>query len=110
MKVLNLYAGLGGNRKLWPKECQVTAIEINSWVAGEYKHAYPNDKVIIEDAHKYLLKHYKEYDFIWPSPPCQSHSGCNNFLHAQGIIRYPDMKLYEEILFLKHHHKGKWVV
>jgi len=27
MKVLNLYVGIGGNRKLWPKECEVTAVE-----------------------------------------------------------------------------------
>jgi len=29
MKVLNLYAGIGGNRKLWPDECEVTAVENN---------------------------------------------------------------------------------
>ena len=29
MKVLNLYAGIGGNRKLWPDYCKVTAIENN---------------------------------------------------------------------------------
>jgi len=26
------------------------------------------------------------------------------------IIRYPDMRLYQEILLLKHFFKGKWVV
>jgi len=29
MKILNLYCGIGGNRKLWPKNANVTAIEID---------------------------------------------------------------------------------
>ena len=74
MKVLNLYAGIGGNRKLWPKECEVTAVEINESIAHIYKDFFPNDTVIVADAHKYLLEHYKEFDFIWSSPPCPSHS------------------------------------
>jgi hypothetical protein len=38
MRILNLYAGIGGNRALWG------------------------------DEHQYLIDHYKEYDFIWSSP------------------------------------------
>jgi len=56
------------------------------------------------------LEHYKEYDFIWSSPPCQTHSGCNIFLNAQGVIRYPDMMLWQEIIFLRQFVKCKWVV
>jgi len=109
MKVLNLYAGIGGNRKFW-EDVNVTAIENNAEIAKVYQKFFPNDKVIIGDAHQYLLYHFKEYDFIWSSPPCQSHSVCNHFLKGQGIFRYPDMRLYEEIIFLKHFYKGKWVV
>ena len=69
LKVLNLYAGIGGNRKLWTN-VDVTAIEINSEIAKIYQDFFPDDKVIIGDAHKYLLEHYKEFDFIWSSPPC----------------------------------------
>ena len=36
IKVLNLYAGIGGNRKLW-KDVEVTAVEINEEIAGVYK-------------------------------------------------------------------------
>jgi len=110
MKVLNLYAGIGGNRTLWPQECEVTAVEIIPKIAGIYQEFFPKDRIIVADAHQYLLGHYKEFDFIWSSPPCQSHSGTNNFLNPQGIIRYPDMKLYEEVLFLRHFCKCKWVV
>jgi DNA (cytosine-5)-methyltransferase 1 len=108
MKVLNLYAGLGGNRKLW-KGCQVTAIERDPKIASVYKKLHPNDEVIIADAHEYLLANYQDFDFIWASPPCQSHSRMIRSGRNRKP-RYPDMKLYEEILFLKHNFSGPWVV
>ena len=80
MKILNLYAGIGGNRKLWGNEHEITAVEINPEIAKIYHDFFPNDKVIVADAHKYLLEHYKEFDFIWSSPPCQSHSRMNDLL------------------------------
>ena len=111
MKILNLYSGIGGNRKLWGDEHEVVAIENNEEIARAYKTFFPNDKVIVDDAHQYLLDNFKEFDFIWSSPPCQSHSRTNNFLHAQGVVRYPDMQLYEEIIFLRQWGKNiKWVV
>ena len=109
MKVLNLYAGIGGNRKLWP-DVEVTAVEIVPEIAEIYQDNFPEDKMIIGDAHQFLLDHYREYDFIWSSPPCPTHSVTNSFLHAQGVIRYPDMSLYQEIIFLKTWCKSKWVV
>ena len=109
IKVLNLYAGIGGNRKLW-KDVKVTAVEINPDIAKVYQQLFPQDTVIVADAHTYLLEHYTEFDFIWGSPPCQSHSRCNHFLKGQGIIRYPDMKLYEEIILLQTHAKCTWVI
>jgi len=110
LKILNLYAGIGGNRKLWTGDIEVTAVENVPEIAKIYQDFFPNDKVIIADAHQFLLEHFKEFDFIWSSPPCQSHSGYNHFLKGQGIFRFPDMKLYEEIIFLKHFFKGKWIV
>jgi len=111
MKVLNLYAGIGGNRKLW-KDVEVTAIEIDPNIAGIYKDLFPNDNVVIEDAHQYLLDHYKEFNFIWSSPPCPTHSRMNFLLQNKNgfKLRFPDMKLYEEIIFLKQWFKGNWVV
>lgn len=70
MRVLNLYAGLGGNRKLWGNDHEVTAVEMNYEISSVYRQQYPNDRVILADAHNYLLNHYHEYDFIWSSPPC----------------------------------------
>lgn len=113
LKILNLYAGIGGNRKLWAETSdghEITAVENVPEIAEVYQKFFPNDKVIVTDAHQFLLDHFKEFDFIWSSPPCQSHSVCNHFLKGQGIYRFPDMKLYEEILFLKHMYNGIWCV
>lgn len=110
MNILNLYAGVGGNRKLWGDEHDITAVESVDYIAEAYRKLYPNDTVIEEDAHQYLLDHFKEFDFIWSSPPCPTHSRVSTGLAGWGIHRYPDMALYQEILFLKHFFKGNWVV
>ena len=115
-KVLNLYAGIGGNRKLW-ENVEVTAVELDAQIAAVYQDFFPNDKVIVGDAHEYLLKHYKEFDFIWTSPPCQSHSQIrfNLGFKANRIYRkvdavYPKMELYQEIILLDKWFDGFWVV
>jgi DNA (cytosine-5)-methyltransferase 1 len=112
MKILNLYAGIGGNRKLWGDDHDITAVELDPDIAKIYQDFFPKDKVIIADAHQYLLEHYQEFDFIWSSPPCPSHSMLRKHLSMSSGAKaiYPDMKLYEEILFLKHYFKGDWVV
>lgn len=119
MKILNLYAGIGGNRKLWGNNHEVTAVEYKQEIADIYHDYFPKDKIVVEDAHEYLLKHFEEFDFIWSSPPCPTHSQLgrlrtlNKHNEATGQYsppRYPDMKLYEEIILLKHFFKGKWCV
>ena len=104
MKILNLYAGIGGNRKLWGDKHEITAIEYDEATAKVYSEYFPKDKVIVTDAHKYLLDHYKDYDFIWSSPPCPSHSDIRRCgVHAgQYEALYPEMSLYQEIILLKN--------
>jgi DNA (cytosine-5)-methyltransferase 1 len=103
MKVLNLYAGIGGNRKLW-KDVEVTAVEIEPKIAKIYSEFFPDDTMIVGDAHKYLLDNYNEgWNFIWSSPTCPTHSRIRNIAGVgcgQNKPVYPDMRLYEEIIFL----------
>lgn len=112
MKILNLYACLGGNRYKWGDEHEITAVELDEELAKLYQERFPNDTVIVADAHQYLLEHYQEFDFIWTSPPCPTHSRARYWaIGANGKSPiYPDMKLYEEILLLDYHFKGKYVV
>ena len=112
-KILNLYACLGGNRYKWDEvadNLEVTAVELDPEAARLYQERFPNDIVIVADAHQYLLEHYKEFDFIWSSPPCPTHSKFNISMKTTRKMKYPDMKLYQEIIFLEHYFNGKYVV
>lgn len=86
---------------------EVTAVELDPEIAAIYQSNFPNDTVIVGDAHQYLLDHYSEFDFIWSSFPCTTHTRMNvNF----SLVRYPDLGLYEEIIFLNSFFKGKFCV
>jgi DNA (cytosine-5)-methyltransferase 1 len=113
VKILNLYAGIGGNRKLWPDGHEITVVEMNPDIAAIYQDFFPDDNVIVGDAHEYLLNHYAEFDFIWASPPCPTHSQIRYGLGVKnGQVKavYPDMKLYQEIILLEKYFEGYYVV
>ena len=120
MKILNLYACLGGNRYKWDEvskeagiEIEVTAVELDEELAKLYKERFPNDIVVVADAHQYLLDNFKNFDFIWSSPPCPSHSRINYSFknrNKEGFLKYPDFKLYEEVVFLDNFFNGGWIV
>jgi DNA (cytosine-5)-methyltransferase 1 len=118
-KILNLYACLGGNRYKWDEvaeqagiEIEVVAVELDEELARLYQYRFPNDTVIVADAHQYLLDHFKEFDFIWSSPPCPSHSRVRHSQKNRPTTKdiYPEMGLYQEIIFLQHHFLGKYVI
>ena len=117
MRVLNLYAGIGGNRKLWGDDIEVTAVELDPNIAKVYQDFYPKDTVIVGDAQKYLLENYMNFDFIWASPPCPTHSRARfprvGVEYPNGNkydAVYPDMSLYQIILLLDNYFKGFWIV
>lgn len=113
LRVLNLYSGLGGNRKLW-EGCEVTSVEYDPEIAAVYSELYPGDTVVVGDALEYVVEHYDEFDFIWASPPCPSHG---QYRHNVGVIGkgfapiMPDMtSLYGLVVFLRTYFNGVYCV
>lgn len=115
LKVLNLYPGIGGNRKLW-NNVSVTAVEIDEEIAGIYQDNFPDDKVVIGDAHSYLLENFNKFPFIWSSPPCQTNSrvfeaGIKSGAYSEKVkLEYHDLSVYQQVLLLQRYHKGKFSI
>lgn len=115
MKMLNLFAGIGGNRLFFDYD-DVVAVECEIMLGNIYKKRFPNDVVVIDNAWTYLEKHFHEFDFIWASPPCQSHTKMNKTHVGRRYngwnmkVKIPDMKLYGLIVFLQHHFRGNYIV
>ena len=114
-RILNLYACLGGNRYKWDEvsdNIEVIAVELDPELTKLYQERFPNDMAIVADAHQYLLDNYQDFDFIWTSPPCPTHSRVriSQKNRETFVPKYPNMKLYEEIIFLDNHFKGKYCV
>ena len=107
MKILNLFAGIGGNRTLWEDEHEITAVENNKEIAYIYLERFPNDVVLIDDAYGILEEYYKEFDFIWASPPCTTHTQLCRFHKKKKL---PDMRLYSIIVFLRSWSNKFWSV
>jgi len=110
IKVLIGCAGIGGESEKWDDEkYDITHVELDSKIGKVIKDRKPNRTVIIADAFEYLLNHYKEYSFVWFSPPCQG----NSRMIRSGKNRrprYPDLRLYEVKIFLDYNFKGKYVI
>ena len=112
---------MGGNRLKWDEvasaagiQIHVTAVENDIHLCELYQERFPDDLVIHGDAHQYLLDHFREFDFIWSSPPCPSHSraafGNRKSANTKHLPIYPDLKLYEEIIFLQKYFIGRYCV
>jgi len=116
MKILNLFAGIGGNRTLWGDQHEITAIEYDPEIANIYKQRFPNDVVIIEDAYNYFLENFHNFEMIWGSPPCTTHTRLTRTHVGQRYnktnikLKLPDLRLYSIIIFLKEHFRGHWII
>jgi DNA (cytosine-5)-methyltransferase 1 len=108
MKILNLFAGIGGNSLHWHGH-EVHAVESDERIADNYRLNSPGHTVIIADAFWYVKEYMHEYDFIWASPPCQGNSRLQ-VQYVQKKPEYPDLRLYELVIMLDTCFGGKWVV
>ena len=112
MKILNLYAGVGGNAKLWDREKHsITSVEYSEEIAALYRKLYPNDDIINKDAVQIMLDTAHEFDFVWSSPPCQSHTKMVKATrHKSQQKRLVDPALFQQIIWLQHFYNGFWIV
>lgn len=118
MKILNLFAGLGGNRSAWGDSHKVVAVEKNKAIARIYKRRFPKDRVVVKDAIEILMNKFPLFDFIWISPECKTHCKLIRFRIQRKFekgydedIPLPDLNtLYGSILFLRHYFNGYFVV
>ncbi len=96
--VLDLFAGVGGTAlgiQRFLNEQNIdfyyTAVENDFEITWSHSLLNPDDSIITqEDAWEYPIF---GHDFIWASPPCQSHSRCNMYYNKKN----PDMRLWELI-------------
>jgi len=110
MKILNLYAGLGGNRSLWSRTHEITAVENDGSIVKLYKKRFPHDKVLFESVNEFLMKKdVNEFDFIWASPPCSTHSQMQKFNKKKMPIPRMD-EIYGLIIWLEKNYEGKFAV
>lgn len=113
MKILNLFAGIGGNRTLWGEEHEIVAVESNQQILDIYISRFPNDEYVLGDALTVLRQHGEEFDFIWASPSCTTHTSMNVLTKGKygTLPEIPDDRsLYGLIRWLQIWFKGKWVV
>jgi len=102
MKVLELFAGSKSIGKVAEKYgCEVFSVDI---------HDFKGIDLVVDILDMVRSDIPFVPDFIWASPPCPTHSVTNHFLNAQGVKRYPDMNLYQEIILLQTFFKGKYVI
>lgn len=116
MNILNLFAGIGGNRTLWGNRHRITSVEFNQQIAYIYHERFPMDTIIIGDAYEYFLKNFDKFDFVWASPPCITHtllviSNVGQKYKGKNIsIKLPDLRLYSLILFCQKFFRVYFVI
>ncbi|MCE4607314.1 MAG: DNA cytosine methyltransferase [Desulfurococcales archaeon] len=84
IKILDLFAGMGGVAKgiqgyldKLGLDYEYIAVDIDPIVLKLHKEFNPKSIVIRRDAYSFTVDELMQYDFIWASPPCQSHSKLN---------------------------------
>lgn len=107
IKILDLFCGLGGVARGFQTyliengiDFEYHAVDINPRILLAHKIINPYSLTIKRDAYSFTDEELKKYDFIWASPPCETHS-----IAILWKKEKPDMRLYE--LISKLYNLGK---
>jgi len=111
--ICNAFGGVGANTHNWSRDKHdITHIEYNKEIARCNEQLHPEDTVVVEDAIIHLENNWDQYDYIWASPPCPSHSSIRKAGAKKGqyTAKMPDMDLYSVIVFLDEFFQGEFTV
>lgn len=106
IKFLNTFAGVGGNTELLDRDkFEVTHIELYSKPTRYLEENFPNDIVLRKNAWRYIPENFRDYDIVWASPSCKTHSRARVFQlsdrYVNGNFELPDERLWMLIKWLK---------
>ncbi len=108
IKILDLFCGIGGVAKGFQRylleqgmSFEYYAVDVDPKVLRAHKKFNPLSNTILRDAYSFTDDELLEFDFIWASPPCETHSRLN-FYNWGNPKKYkePDMRFYELIEML----------
>jgi len=105
IKILDLFCGLGGVAKGFQSylrqrniKFEYYAIDVDGRILLAHKILNPDSIVIRRDAYSFTDDELKQYDFIWASPPCETHSNLNLYNRKNlETFKKPDMRLWKLI-------------
>jgi len=105
LKILDLFCGIGGVARGFHDYLQehrikylYVAIDIDKHVLKAHKALNPLSNVILRDAYSFSIDELRRYDFVWASPPCETHSIAGIWTRKEK--KSPDFRLYKLILTL----------
>ncbi len=114
IKLLNSFAGIGGNTKNLDRDLfEITHVETNKKRINYLQKTFQDDITIEADAYQYILENIMEYDIVWASPPCPTHSNVRwaNRTKENFTYVYPDMQMYGLIFLLQRARQYEpWIV
>jgi len=109
LRILDLFCGVGGVVRGFHKYLQEQGVEYEYYAVDTDRRILiahellnPNSITVCRDAYGFTDEELKGYDFIWASPPCETHSHLNFYnWNDPKKFKEPDMRLYELILRLQ---------
>ncbi len=106
LRILDLFCGVGGVARGFQKyllengiEFEYYAVDINDAILLAHRILNPHSVTLKRDAYSFTDHELRSYDFIWASPPCESHSRLMWIYNKNQPEKWepPDKKLWQLI-------------